>query len=187
VTLTGVAAIYWENLFVHRHALSLEGVRALAGSAVAVTGGAVVLLAIGLDVVLFPRHERPLAGALAILAAAQAVVVPLALRPPLRPAPAAPPVRLEAGHPTRRVVVVGIDGLSPGDLADSGPVPALARLARRGGFAPLATLRPTEGPPVWTTLVTGRLPRDHGIRSASTYRLLGSSTEWALLPRATLV
>ena len=57
----------------------------------------------------------------------------------------------------------------------------------RGGFARLATLRPTEGPPVWTTLVTGRLPRDHGIRSGSFYRLLGSATDWALLPRATTI
>jgi len=46
---------------------------------------------------------------------------------------------------------------------------------------------PTEGPAVWTTLMTGRLPRDHGIRSASTYRLPGSATEWPLMPRGAFV
>ena len=188
LALFAVAAIYWHNLFVYRHALPVVGVRALAGSAVAVTASVLLLVAIGLDVLLFPRHERPAAGALAVLAAIAAVAVPLALRPSPQRRPAAVPVRLDASHPTRRVVVVGLDGLSPADVdaaVDAARVPALARLARRGGTATLATLRPTEGAPVWTTLVTGRLPRDHGIRSASSYRLLGSSTEWALLPRAT--
>jgi predicted AlkP superfamily phosphohydrolase/phosphomutase len=66
-------------------------------------------------------------------------------------------------------------------------MPAFARLARRGAFAPLATVSPTEGPPVWTTMMTGRLPRDHGMKSATTYRLRGSDSEWALLPKAALV
>ena len=66
-------------------------------------------------------------------------------------------------------------------------MPAFARLARRGAFGPLATLQPTEGPPLWTTMMTGRLPRDHGILSASTYRLRGSGSDWALLPKGALV
>jgi hypothetical protein len=189
LALAVVAALYWHNLLGYRHALPLEALRALALSSVVVTGAAAVFLAIGLDLALFPRHDRPLAAALAVLAPAAALAVPLALRP--QPAPPVPPVpvRLDAGRPARRVVVVGIDGLSPSDLtaAPRGDVPAFARLARRGAFGPLATLRPTEGPPVWTTLMTGRLPRDHGIRSAFTYRLRGSDREWALLPKATLV
>jgi predicted AlkP superfamily phosphohydrolase/phosphomutase len=35
--------------------------------------------------------------------------------------------------------------------------------------------------------MTGCLPRDHGVLSASSYRLPGSSSDWALLPRDTLV
>jgi hypothetical protein len=183
------AALYWHNLLAYRHALPLDTLRALAVSAVVVTGAAAVFLAIGFDLVLFPRHERPLAAALAVLAPAAALAVPLALRRELPP-PAPPvPVQLDAGRPARRVAVVGIDGLSPADVAvtDDGDVPAFARLARRGAFGPLATLRPTEGPPVWTTLMTGRLPRDHGILSVSSYRLRGSDSEWALLPKGALV
>jgi hypothetical protein len=163
--------------------------RALAVSAVVVTGSAAVFLAIGLDVLLFPRHDRPLAAALAVLAPAAALAVPLALRPdPVAPVPPVP-VRLDAGRPARRVVVVGLDGLNPSDVgtARGGQMPPFARLARRGAFSPLATVRPTEGPPVWTTMMTGRLPRDHGITSATTYRLRGSDSEWALLPKAALV
>ena len=190
VALSAVAALYGHNLLGYRHALPLETLHALAASTVVVTAAAAVFLAIGLDLALFPRHERPFAAALAILAPAAALVVPLALRPEPAPAVPSPPANLDAGRPARRVVVVGIDGLSPADVSGSPAapgVPAFARLARRGAFGPLATLRPTEGPPLWTTLLTGRLPRDHGILSATRYRLRGSESEWALLPKATLV
>ena len=190
VALSVVATLYWHNLLAYRHALPLETLHALAASAVVVTGAAAVFLAIGLDLALFPRHERPLAAALAVLAPAAALAVPLALRPEPAPAVVSPPVKLDAGRPARRVFVVGIDGLSPSDLAAAPAatgVAPFARLARRGASGPLATLRPTEGPPLWTTLVTGRLPRDHGILSVSHYRLRGSTSEWTLLPKGTLV
>jgi predicted AlkP superfamily phosphohydrolase/phosphomutase len=190
LALCAVAAIYWHNLLAYGSAIPAASVRALTASAVAVTAAAVVLLAIGLDVILFPRHGRPAAAPIAILACGAAVAVPLALRP----SPPAPRetarVQLDAGRPARRVVVVGIDGLSPDDLEGepaASRVPALARLARRGALTRLATVSPTEGPAVWTTLMTGRLPRDHGIRSASAYRLLGSATEWPLMPRGALI
>jgi predicted AlkP superfamily phosphohydrolase/phosphomutase len=189
LALAAVAALYWHNLLAYRHALPVEALRALAVSGVVVSGSAAVFLAIGLDMALFPRHDRPLAAALAVLAPAAALAIPLALRPDPR-APAPPvPVHLDAARSARRIVVVGIDGLSPWDLTTSrdGQMPAFARLARRGAFSPLATVRPTEGPPVWTTMMTGRLPRDHGITSATTYRLRGSASEWALLPKAALV
>jgi hypothetical protein len=190
VALAAVAALYWHNLLAYRHALPLEALHALAASACVVTGAAAVFLAIGLDLALFPRHERSLAAALAVLAPAVALAVPLALRPEPAPAVPSPPVKLDAGRPARRVFVVGVDGLSPADVVASPAatgVPPFARLARRGAFGPLATLRPTEGPPLWTTLMTGRLPRDHGILSATRYRLRGSASEWSLLPKGTLV
>jgi predicted AlkP superfamily phosphohydrolase/phosphomutase len=65
--------------------------------------------------------------------------------------------------------------------------PVLARLARRGALGALATLRPTEAPPLWTTLMTGRFPRDHGVLSATTYELAGSKSEWSLLPKGAAI
>jgi len=183
-----VAALYWYNLLSYRHSIPVASLRALASSSVVLTSSAFVLVAVGLDVLLFPQHDRSLAAALAILAPAAAVVVPLALRPePVRPAPSIP-VRLDAQRPARRLVVVGIDGLGPADVepdAAGGHVPSLARLVRRGAFGPLATLKPTEGPPVWTTMLTGLLPRDHGIESSSSYRLRASADDWTLLPKGT--
>jgi predicted AlkP superfamily pyrophosphatase or phosphodiesterase len=64
-----------------------------------------------------------------------------------------------------------------------GSLPGFARLMRRGASGPLATLRPTEGPPLWTTIVTGLLPRDHGVKSFATYRLKGSAGPFELLPK----
>jgi predicted AlkP superfamily phosphohydrolase/phosphomutase len=189
VALAAVAALYWHNLLAYRHALPLPVLRALAVSAVVVSGATAVFLAIGLDMALFPRRERPAAAALAVLAPAAALALPLALRPGPAAPPTPVPVHLDAARAARRVVVVGIDGLSPSDVtaAREGAMPAFARLARQGAFCPLATVKPTEGPPVWTTMMTGVLPRDHGIASATSYRLRGSSRDWALLPKAALV
>ena len=186
-----MAALYWHNLLAYRHAIPLEASARSSLSAVVVTGAAVVLVAIGLDLLLFPRHERSLASALAILAPAAAVVVPLVLRRRAR-GPGAAAARAARRGPSRaarrrrghrRSLALRPRGRPRGRRA----CPRFARLARRGAFGPLATMRPTEGPPVWTTIMTGRLPRDHGIRSASTYRLRGSDSEWALLPKGALV
>lgn len=184
MTLAAVAALYWSNLLAYRHALPVETLQALLLSAAVVSAAAVVFVAIGLDLWLYPRAERAVVGVLSILAPAAALAVPLALRPTPAPAARAVPVRLEAAAPSRRVVVVGIDGLGVSDVTAEPPAsPALARLARRGASGALATLRPTEAPPLWTTLVTGRFPRDHGVLSATTYALTGSSSEWSLLPK----
>jgi hypothetical protein len=190
VALAASAVLYWHNLLSYRHSIPVDALRALAVSSVVITGSVIVLLAVGLDFALFPRHPRAPAAALAVLAPVAALAVPLALRPePPRPSPAVP-VRLDTLRPDRRVVLVGIDGLGPEDLGDSpegGKLPSLSRLVRRGAFGSLATLRPTEGPPIWTTMLTGRLPRDHGIKSFFTYRLRLSGSEWALLPKGALV
>jgi hypothetical protein len=190
LVLGAVSVLYWHNLFSYRHSIPVDALRALALSSVVISGGVVVLLAVGLDFFLFPRETRAPAAALTVLAPVLALTVPLALRPePPTPSPAVP-VQLDNVRPARRVLLVGIDGLGPADLADTpegGRVPSLVRLARRGAFGPLATLRPTEGPPIWTTMLTGRLPRDHGIKSFFTYRLRLSPSEWALLPKGAFV
>lgn len=190
LTLTAVSILYWHNLLSYRHSIPVDALRALAVSSVILSGGVLVLLAIGLDFFLFPRETRAPAAVLTVLTPVLALALPLALRPePPTPAPAVP-VQLDNVRPARRVLLVGIDGLGPADLRDTpegGRVPSLVRLASRGAFGPLSTLRPTEGPPIWTTMLTGRLPRDHGIKSFFTYRLRQSASEWALLPKGAFV
>lgn len=190
VALLGVAALFWANLWSYRHSIPLEFVRGLLLSASASTGAWLLLVAVGFDAILFPRRSRALSAALVVLAAASSVVLPLAWRPvPGRPATPVP-LATETVQPARRVVLIGIDGLGPRRLRDgvaAGRLPALGQMVKHGAYGPLATLRPTEGPPIWTTVFTGRLPRDHGIKSFATYRLRGTATAFEALPKGALV
>ena len=181
------AALYWLNLWEYRHSIPVEFLRGLTASAVAVTAAALVLLAVMADLLFFPARGRAPAAAIVVLVPALAVAVPLALRPTPAVPCARPPVTAEPVRPARRIVLFGVDGLSLEILRDGlarGTQPVFARLLKRGAHGPLATLRPTEAPPLWTTILTGRLPRDHGIKSFATYRLRGSPSVYELLPDA---
>jgi hypothetical protein len=78
-------------------------------------------------------------------------------------------------HPTStRFVIIGVDGatwdiLDP--MMEKGDLPHLASLKERGFHSPLETVRPTITPIIWTTVVTGRKARDHGIDGFVAYRL----------------
>src|SRR5512141_819265 len=71
-----------------------------------------------------------------------------------------------AAPPAPRVIFVGLDGadwqLLDRYLAD-GTMPNLASLARDGVRAPLRTQQPPLSPLVWTTMMTGVSPLQHGI------------------------
>jgi len=190
LALAAGAALFWANLLNYRHSVSLEVLPALAGSAVALTVATLVLAAVGVDAFLFPQRDRSLAAPIVVLAAASAWVVPLLVRPRPTALPRPVAVATETVTPVRRLILVGIDGLGPDQLQEGvarGALPAFAQVLRRGAHGPLATLRPTEGPPIWTTIVTGRLPRDHGVKSFATYRLRGSATPYELLPKGAVV
>jgi predicted AlkP superfamily phosphohydrolase/phosphomutase len=190
LSLAAAAGLFWLNLLTYRHSVPAESLRGLVGSCAALTAGALVMVAVGVDALLFPLRSRGVAAALVVLAGAGGVVLPMALRP----APVAPPVPVplagETVPPLRRVTLIGLDGLGPEQVRNgvaTGSLPAFAQILRRGAGGPLGTLRPTEGPPVWTTIVTGRRPRDHGVKSFVTYRLRGSDTPFDLLPRGAFV
>jgi predicted AlkP superfamily phosphohydrolase/phosphomutase len=66
----------------------------------------------------------------------------------------------------KKVIVVGLDGLSPSivsRLLEAGQLPNLARLKERGGYSPVATTRPAQTPVAWSTFATGTNPGGHGI------------------------
>jgi predicted AlkP superfamily phosphohydrolase/phosphomutase len=188
--ISAAAGLFWLNLVSYRHSVPTEVLSPLAGSAVALTAAALVMLAVGIDALLFPARGRGVSAALVVLTAAGAVVVPLAMRPVPVTRPAPVPFATETVTPARRVVLVGIDGLSLEQIGQGvarGELPALGQMMRRGAHGALATLRPTEAPPIWTSIFTGRLPRDHGVKSFATYRLRGSATVYELLPKGALV
>jgi len=68
--------------------------------------------------------------------------------------------------PSRRVIVVGLDGLEPtivDALIESGDLPNLARLRDAGGYSRMATTTPAQTPVAWSTFATGVNPGGHGI------------------------
>ncbi len=79
---------------------------------------------------------------------------------------------------TRKVVVVGLDGLDPSiaeGLMEHGDLPNLDRLRRSGGYSRLGTTLPPQTPVAWSSFAVGGNPGVHGIfdflhRDPATYR-----------------
>lgn len=79
---------------------------------------------------------------------------------------------------TRKVIVIGLDGLDPSiteALLAAGRLPNLARIRERGGYARVGTTCPAQTPVAWSTFATGLNPGGHGIfdflrRNPATYR-----------------
>jgi predicted AlkP superfamily phosphohydrolase/phosphomutase/tetratricopeptide (TPR) repeat protein len=64
------------------------------------------------------------------------------------------------------VFLIGIDGADPNildRLVEEGRLPTFARLMRNGAHGALRSGEPLLSPLVWTTIVTGRRPQDHGV------------------------
>ncbi len=80
--------------------------------------------------------------------------------------PAIEPRIARAALPGRRVVFVGLDG-ADWDLLDpymaAGVMPSLAALVRDGRSGVLTTIHPPLSPLVWTTMMTGVGPLEHGV------------------------
>ena len=108
------------------------------------------------------RAVFPLAALLAVLACRKDPVPVKAAAPPPRPTPEI----ARAVQPARPVIFVGLDGADWELLDDymvAGVMPNLAALARGGRTGTLKTLNPPLSPLVWTTMMTGASPLEHGI------------------------
>ena len=71
-----------------------------------------------------------------------------------------------AASDSNPLVVIGIDGatwdvINP--MIEAGELPNFKKLRDDGAWGALTTIGPMVSPVVWTTFVTGRFPRDHGI------------------------
>jgi tetratricopeptide (TPR) repeat protein len=101
----------------------------------------------------------------AVLAALACRKAPAPPRKAGAPPPPLPEVT-KASRPARPVIFIGLDGADWELLDDymaSGVMPNLAALVRSGRAGTLKTINPPLSPLVWTTMMTGASPLDHGI------------------------
>jgi len=72
----------------------------------------------------------------------------------------------KAGGKRKRVLVLGIDGMSPILLRQyvaKGRMPNFAKLIKQGDFKHLRTSNPPQSPVAWSNFITGMNPGAHGI------------------------
>ncbi|HJN76629.1 MAG TPA: alkaline phosphatase family protein [Myxococcota bacterium] len=75
-----------------------------------------------------------------------------------------------------RLLVVGVDGATF-DRIDEMDLPAFSRLAAEGSRGTLSSMEPMFSPLLWTTIASGKPPRDHGIHGFDVH------ADDALVPR----
>ena len=180
------ATVLWMNAADFAPFLAPESGRRmlLAAVAVAICGGVCLVLALAH----VGRRGTAPSGVLLVTTMALSVVVPVLLRGPARlpavEATAPSPVTMD-DSPGGRVVLIGIDGASLDRISlavAGGRLPNFGRVLDAGVATHLATLRPTQAEPIWTTVATGRLPQTSGVRSAARYRVRANGAALDVLP-----
>ena len=187
---TGAAVLMWLNLRGLSTALAEEAARRLAVGAVAMGLSALALLTIAVVHYSFGRRGNFVGASLFTLAVLASVTLPIVARGQALPRPlGAYPLDVGSWNvPTSgssRVVMLLLDGASLDYISlatAEGRLPNLGRVLDSGAAMHLATLRPTQPGPVWTTVATGLYPPRHGVISTSTYDVGTDLPPLELLP-----
>jgi hypothetical protein len=184
------AALMWTNLFGFEAALGPLGAERMTAAALALTACAALLGALAGLRSSFGRRDRKLSAVMLTIVALASLGLPFVARRPA--ADDQRPVRATSGtigestsDEVPRLSMILLDGASLefiAPVAAQGRLPHFGKLLDDGAVMHLATLRPTQPAPVWTSIATGKLPFRHGIRSAATYAFRGGERNIALLP-----
>jgi len=177
------ALLFWLNASIHPEFVSRTIQRHLQQDAGIWMAASFLLILLWR---LWRHHGRkPSLGVLLVLLLFTLPLLRLKVVPPENRRQEKIPARpLSAG--SRRALVCGIEGLDLGFLKGRGsgiPLSALPRLHEEGSFGALRAFRPFLRPALWTTVITGTLPRRHGVTSATVWSIPRlSSTSLHLLP-----
>ena len=180
------AALFWQNLLSLSLFLPDETRRTLAIAATVVSTAAAAFLVMGLFHYSFGRRGAYASYALSGISLAAAVSLPLFIRPQPRDPPNIPRMPLSDTPSSRRITLIGIESASMSFVLPAvaeGKLPNFARLIEGGASGALHTLAPTESMAVWTSVATGKLPREHGLKGFYRYRFPGIETPFSLRPR----
>jgi hypothetical protein len=185
---SAIAALLWVNAMGYRTALGDATMQSLVGGAAifAVAGG--LLLALALTRTLVQRGGV-VVGALYGAIVLASVAGPLVLRDRgyerLVPPSGSGASGDTAAADAPRATVLLLDGASLDIISPAvaaGRLPNFGRLLDDGASMHLATTRPTQPEPVWSSVMTGKWPARHGIRGAATYRPFAGGRPLELLP-----
>jgi hypothetical protein len=183
------AAIAWLNLRNFRLSLTDEAARGMALGAATFTVCAVLFLLLAGLRHSIGRPGRAIGGWLLAAIAVASLAGPLWWRGPgIDPPPGGALDPAHAFTPrsgSGRVILIALDGASLDFIspaAADGRLPNFGRILDSGAVMHLATLRPTQAAPVWTSVATGKLPPKTGVRSAARFRPFGTGTPLQLLP-----
>ncbi len=187
LTLALAGGLLWHNLFYYRLYLPPDHIQAVATAAATLSAGAAVLLVLGLFHYSFGRRAAYIGYALFSVVAVASLYLPFAVRPAVETAsPSVPRLPLEDSPSPHRLTIIGVEAASMSYILPAiaeGKLPNFARLIEGGASGALRTLHPTESLAVWTTVATGKLPREHGLHGFYRYRFLGETPPFSLLPR----
>jgi len=186
LSLAAAAVLFWHNLVSLRPYLPAEARYLLAVAATVVSTAAAAFFVMGLFHYSFGRRGAFASYVLSAVSLAAAVTIPLLMRPLPAPEPSIPPMPLQDVPLSRKLTLIGIEGASMSYVLRAvaeGKLPNFARLIESGASGPLRTLYPTESLAVWTSIATGKLPRQHGLKGFYRYRFPGVATHFSLRPR----
>jgi predicted AlkP superfamily phosphohydrolase/phosphomutase len=187
LTLALAAGLLWHNLFYYRLYLPPDHIRAVATAAATLSAGAAILLVLGLFHYSFGRRAAYIGYALFSVIAVASLCLPFAVRPSVETeSPSVPRLPLEDSPSPHRLTIIGMEAASMSYILPAiaeGKLPNFARLIEGGASGALRTLHPTESLAVWTTVATGKLPREHGLHGFYRYRFFGKTPPFSLLPR----
>lgn len=186
LSLAAAAVLLWNNLVNLRLYLPAETLRSIAITATVVSTASGALFVMGLFHYSFGRRGALASFLLSAMSLSAAVSLPLLMRPLPPVEPTIPRMPLQDTPQPRRVTLIGIEGASMsyvlGAVAE-GKLPNFARLIESGAAGPLRTLYPNESLAIWTSIATGKLPRQHGLKGFYRYRFPGVETQFLLRPR----
>ena len=183
-----IAMLLWLNVRGFRTALDAQLVPSLLQAAAVLAIGGGLLLALALTRT-FVQRGPIVVGTLYAAIALGTVGIPLLLRGEIRHRHmAAEPVVSDVDTSSAddpRIVALLLDGASLDIIfpaVAAGRLPNFGRLLDDGASMHLATTRPTQPEPVWSSVVTGKWPAQHGIRGAAVYRPFAGGPAIHLLP-----
>ena len=186
------AALMWANLRGFEPTLDADTVRRMALGASGLTLCALVFLGMALVHYSIGRRGSAVSASLVAVTTIASVALPIVARGPGTPIPLQSyrlDFDLDLGHrqlyESPRVVLILVDGGSLDFVSTAtveGRLPNLGKILDTGAAMHLATFRPTQPEPVWTSVATGKLPAKTGVRSAARYAVRGAKEPIELLP-----